>query len=203
MPARGQYTWREKKEKKNPRTRVETRQQHDRNEPIHPPTTLYYSSTAFTVRIKNVGVTSTKRSTHPPSDTLNHASPATRRRTNLPTHDVLQQCNRADALIETGFSCCDTGIYMFLRCSATPGSEQTHPREGISPRSPLAEWDTAPVMRRGQRRASVWVGRGATARQREAEWSSGVAAVSREYYKYFQRSIWISLSLPRSIIKKG
>ena len=76
-------------------------------------------------------------------------------------------------------SCCtgDTGNSMFLRFSATPGSEQTRPREGASPRSPLAEMGTAPVMRRGQRRAAVWVGRGATARSREAEWRSGVAAV--------------------------
>ena len=67
---------------------------------------------------------------------------------------------------------------MFLRFSATPGSEQIRPREGGSLRSPLAELGTAPVMRRGQRRAAVWwVGRGATARSREAEWRSGVAAV--------------------------
>ena len=66
---------------------------------------------------------------------------------------------------------------MFLRFSATPGSEQTRPREGASPRSPLAELGTAPVMRRGQRRADVWVGRCATARSREAVWRSGVAAV--------------------------
>ena len=72
---------------------------------------------------------------------------------------------------------CDTGISMFLRFSATPGSEQTRPREGASPRSPLAEVGTASVTRRGQSRAAVWVGRGATARPREAEWSSGVAAV--------------------------
>ena len=32
-------------------------------------------------------------------------------------------------------------------------------------------------MRRGQRRVAVWVGRGATARPREVEWSSRVAAV--------------------------
>ena len=66
---------------------------------------------------------------------------------------------------------------MILRFSATPGSEQTRPGEGASPRSPLAELGTAPVMRRGQRRAAVWAGRGATARSREAEWRSGVAAV--------------------------
>ena len=44
-------------------------------------------------------------------------------------------------------------------------------------RSPLAELGTAPVIRRGQRRAAVWVGRGATARPRKAEWSSRLAAV--------------------------
>ena len=67
---------------------------------------------------------------------------------------------------------------MFLRSFfSTPGSEQTRPREGASLRSPLAELGTAPVMRRGQRRAAVWVGRGATARPREAEWSSRHTAV--------------------------
>ena len=66
---------------------------------------------------------------------------------------------------------------MFLRFSATPGSEQIRPLEGASPRTPLAELGTAPVMRRGQRRAAVWDGRGANAKPREAKWSSGVAAV--------------------------
>ena len=66
---------------------------------------------------------------------------------------------------------------MFLRFSATAWIEQTRPREGASPRSPVAELGTAPVMRRGQRRAAVWVGRAATARPREAEWSSRLAGV--------------------------
>ena len=60
------------------------------------------------------------------------------------------------------------GISMFLRFSATPGIEQTRPREGASPRSPLAEWGAAPVMRRGKKRAAAWVGRGAAARPWEA-----------------------------------
>ena len=34
---------------------------------------------------------------------------------------------------------------MFLRFPAPLGSEQTRPREGASPRSPLAELGTAPV----------------------------------------------------------
>ena len=72
---------------------------------------------------------------------------------------------------------------MFLRSFfSTPGSEQTRPREGASLRSPLAELGTAPVMRRGQRRAAVQVGRGATAISWEAEWRSGVAAVFWVYY---------------------
>ena len=37
-------------------------------------------------------------------------------------------------------------------------------------------------MRRAQRRTAVWKGRGATARAREAKWSSGVAAVFWVYY---------------------
>ena len=71
---------------------------------------------------------------------------------------------------------------MSLWFSATPESEQTRSREDASPQSPLAELGTAPLMRRGQRRAAVWVGRGATARLREAEWSSGVATVFGVYY---------------------
>ena len=41
----------------------------------------------------------------------------------------------------------------------------------------LTDLSTAPVMRRAQRRTAVWEGRGATARPREAKWSSGVAGV--------------------------
>ena len=70
----------------------------------------------------------------------------------------------------------------WVRFSATPGSERTRPREGASPRSPLAELGTALVMRRGQRRAAVWVGRSATARPREAKWSSRLAAVFWVFY---------------------
>ena len=120
----------------------------------------------------------TRSTTHP----TNHpptppTDPTTYRRTSLPTHDVLQamqQRTAADALVPI---CCDTGISMFLRFSATAGIEQTRPREGASPRSQVAELGTAPVMRRGQRRADVWVGRGATARPWEAKWSLRVAAV--------------------------
>ena len=63
------------------------------------------------------------------------------------------------------------------RLTAIPGSEQTRPREAKVKRPPLAELGTAPVMRRGQKRAAVWVGCGATAGPREAEQSSRLAAV--------------------------
>ena len=46
----------------------------------------------------------------------------------------------------------------------------------------LTDLSTAPVMRRAQRRTAVWEGRGATARPREAKWSSGVAGVFWVYY---------------------
>ena len=46
----------------------------------------------------------------------------------------------------------------------------------------LTDLSTAPVMRRAQRRTAVWEGRGATARPREAKWSSGVVAVFWVYY---------------------
>ena len=57
----------------------------------------------------------------------------------------------------------------WVRFSATPGSEQTHPRQGASPRSPLAELGTAPDHSPARHRAAVWVGRGATVRTQEAE----------------------------------
>ena len=56
------------------------------------------------------------------------------------------------------------------------GERAILPREVNVQRSPLAELGTAPVIRRGQRRAAVWVGLGATARPREAR-SSRLAAV--------------------------
>ena len=59
-----------------------------------------------------------------------------------------------------------------------PGERAIRPRDANVQRSPLTELGTAPVIRREQRRAAVWVGRGATARPREAEWSSRLAAVS-------------------------
>ena len=43
------------------------------------------------------------------------------------------------------------------------------------PRSP--RWPSAPVLSPANRRAALWEGRGATARPREAKWSSGVAGV--------------------------
>ena len=49
-------------------------------------------------------------------------------------------------------------------------------------RPPLAEFSTAPVMRRTQRRTAVWGGRGATARWWEAKWSSGVPRIFWVYY---------------------
>ena len=105
-------------------------------------------------------------------------------RDSQPTHPrhatAIQQSTAADALTQT--SCSETRISMIVRFSVTPGSKQTRPREGAAPRSPLAELGTAPVMRRGQRRAAVQVGRGATAISWEAEWRSGVAAVFWVYY---------------------
>ena len=62
------------------------------------------------------------------------------------------------------------------------GGEQTRPREGASPRSPLAELGTAPVHSPADHHGAVYVGRGATARPREAEWSSRVAPVFWGYY---------------------
>ena len=56
-----------------------------------------------------------------------------------------------------------------VRFSATPGNERTRPREGASPRSPLAELGTALVHSPADHRAAVWVGRGTTATPREAE----------------------------------
>ena len=82
-------------------------------------------------------------------------------------------CTAAHALAQVQ-QCRD---FHFSRFSAIPGSWAIRPREANVQRSPLAELGTAPVIRRGQRRAAVWVGRGATARPRKAEWSSRLAAV--------------------------
>ena len=76
-------------------------------------------------------------------------------------------------------SLCRAGIPIFLRFYATPGSERPVPGNVTfqGPRSPSRS--SAPVLLPAPQRAAVWGGRGATARPREAKWSSGVAAVFR------------------------
>ena len=49
-----------------------------------------------------------------------------------------------------------------------------------APRSP--RWSSPPVLSPSRERAVVWGERGATARPREAKWSSGVAAILGVYY---------------------
>ena len=60
---------------------------------------------------------------------------------------------------------------MYLRLSATPRSEETIPREAPARRVVYRR----PLFSPANGRAVVWEGRGATARPREAKWSSGVA----------------------------
>ena len=94
------------------------------------------------------------------------------------------------ALVQTFFLCRAGMDVQHITCVGTgtvqgfpflygspPSRGAIRPREANVQRSPLAELGTAPVMRRVQSRAAVWVGRGATARAREAEWSSRLAAV--------------------------
>ena len=81
-------------------------------------------------------------------------------------------------------SCRDFHFFTILR---HPGKRAIRPQEANAQRSPLAELGTAPVIRRGQTRADVWVGRGATARPREAEWSSRLAAV---FWMYYNKNIF-------------
>ena len=97
--------------------------------------------------------------THSHEYTRSSTHPTTHRRTNLPTHDVLQQYSRADALIETEFSCCDTGISMFYdsppprgASDPSPGGPFNTPRSPSWARHPLfagdreglpCEWDVA------------------------------------------------------------
>ena len=105
---------------------------------------------------------------HPPTDGITH------RRTNLPTHDVLQRYKSVPQQQQLRWwrykrSCSDPGISMFSRLSVTPGSEQTLPRE--APTSGVINLSAA------NRRAVVWEGSWITARRREAKWSSGVAAL--------------------------
>ena len=70
---------------------------------------------------------------------------------------------------------CGTGtvqgfpIFTILR---HPGKRAIRPREAKVQRSLFAESGTTPGVRRGQKIAAVWVGSGATARPRDAYWSS-------------------------------
>ena len=130
---------------------------------------------------------------------------ATNTLNNAPTHQPIHprcataiQQSTADALMTQTEFCSDTGISMFLRLSATPGSEQTLPREAPA-RSPSRS--SAPVLWPVRHRAAVWEECGATARPREAKWRSRVAAVFWVCYNHniVKDPFWTSL-LPKSII---
>ena len=126
----------------------------------------------------------------------------THRRTNLPTHDVLQQYSStaADALAQTELLCRTLG-FPFLNDSP-PFRGASDPSPGgpfHAPPSPSRS--SAPVFSPVRQRVAVWDGRGATARPREAKWRSGVAAVFWVCYNHniVKDPFWTSL-LPKSII---
>ena len=74
-------------------------------------------------------------------------------------------------------SLCRAGVSIFNDSLPPRGASRRVPGRTSfqGPRSP--RWSSAPVLPPGPQRAAVWGGRGATARPREAKWSSGVAAV--------------------------
>ena len=102
----------------------------------------------------------------------------THRRTNLPTHDVLQQYSStaADALAQTEMVCLTLGFPLFDYSPPFRGASDPSPGGPFNtPRSPSRSW--APFHSPGSPRAAVWDGHGADPRPGEAKWSSGVAAV--------------------------
>ena len=101
-----------------------------------------------------------------------------KRRTNLPTHDVLQQYSStaADALAQTELLCRTLGFPFFNDSPSFRGASNPSPGGSFhAPRSPSRS--SAPVLSPVRQRAAVWDGRGATARPREAKRRSGVAGV--------------------------
>ena len=69
------------------------------------------------------------------------------------------------------------GFPFFYDSPPSRGASDPSPGEPLdAPRSPRCS--SEPVLSLSPQRAAVWGGRGATARPREAKWSSGVAAVS-------------------------
>ena len=149
------------------------------HEPMNPATLYYDCSTKgrCVQKAKNCKTREPHIATdplaHPPTDRPND-QPS---RTSLPTHDVLQQysstssyaaLNRRVSRLQgpwIGFK-----IYTPYRLFARRDA----------PRSP--RWSSAPVLSPANCRAAVWEGRGATARPREAKWSSGVAVVCGVYF---------------------
>ena len=70
------------------------------------------------------------------------------------------------------------GFPFFYDSPPSRGASDPSPGEPLdAPRSPRCS--SEPVLSLSPQRAAVWGGRGATARPREAKWSSGVAAVFR------------------------
>ena len=107
----------------------------------------------------------------------------TRRSTNLPTYDVLQQYSNTagNASARTEMPCRTLGFPFFNDPPPFRGASDPSSRGPFNtPRSPSRSW--APVLLPGSPKAAVWDGHSANPRPREAEWSSGVAAVLGVYY---------------------
>ena len=125
---------------------------------------------------------------------------ATNTLNNAPTHQPIHprcataiQQSTADALMTQTEFCSDTGISMFLRLSATPGSEQTLPREAparrVVHRRPFSRRHVIGLLCGKGVEPPRGRGRPSGARESQVFWGYIIT-------KTFQRSIWTSLLLP-------
>ena len=136
-----------------------------------------------------------------------HTDPTTHRRTDLPTHDVLQQYCSTYSRIRVGtcrvYPCAVLGFPFFYDSppprGASDPSPEGHlfkaPARGVGHRRPFFRW-----CHRGLPcRAGVEPprGRGRSSGARESQLFFGYVTTK----KYFQRSIWMSLLLPSSVIQ--
>ena len=134
-------------------------------------------------KLQNTSTTLSHEPTRPPTHEV--VDTPTYRSTHLPIHPPTMYysstavCTAASSTcvgIYLRFILCRAGVFIFYD-SPPPRERATRPREGASPHPPLAESVIGAHSFAMAQRAAVWGGCGATAKPREAEWSSGVAAV--------------------------
>ena len=130
--------------------------------------------------------TSSHERTRPPTE------PQTSR-TNLPTHDVLQQYCSTYSRTCVGtwrvYPLCRAEISIFLRFSATPGSERPIPERPPLHATNSPNRASAATLSPETPRGVLWGGRGAVVAPRGVGWRSGLASVfwvcyNRHVFKY-------------------